>query len=274
MEERELVGAFVSGARDGSVPGLLIDGDLLYVEGWWHAALRIAPDVHIVRAEVPPRPTAVLELLAASLGDAGLQHVPGGDNPLINAITYVTGDVSGLEWNLWARSAQIGAAAIAQRAGGETVLPGSESGYDLVGLFETAGTPLSDNLPGNRGDISAEFAESLLGGGQLAAVVLAVGLADEQVAGLRDALPTCRLESRAIEEAVSACGIIKPDLVVVDASTRRGRDFLLEFRAEACGRFVPVAAVTAEPVPPGADTTLEPAASAVGWSDRLAPLLP
>lgn len=271
MAERELVEAFVAGARAGSVPGLLVDGDLLYVEGWWHAALRIADDVFIVRAEAPPRSTLVLELLAASLKQAGLRPVPGGDNPLINPITFTTGDVSGLEWDLWAPSESLGAAAITQRAGGE---PGSTSGFDLVGVFETAGRPLSENLPGNQGDISAEFAESLMGDGTPAPVVLAVGLLDDHVSGLRDALPACKLESRSIEEAVSACGIIKPDLVVVDASTDRGRNFLLEFRAEACGRFVPVAAVTRDPVPPGADTTLEPAASPAGWSGQLGPLLP
>ncbi|HVL99217.1 MAG TPA: hypothetical protein VM324_07995 [Egibacteraceae bacterium] len=274
MGDLELVEAFVNGERDGSVPGLQIQGDVLYVGGWWHAALRVTPDVYVVRAEPPPKPVPVLELLAVALERSGLQAVDGGDNPLINAITYVTADVSGLEWTLWAPDAERGAAAIAHRAGSETApASGQESDIGVFEGFDAPGEPLTENLPGNYGDISAEFARALLDGMPIP-VVLAVGLGEDVVTDLEMLLPSCRIEHRSFDDAIATCGMLKPDLVLVDTAEDRGQRFVLEFRAEACGRVVPVAAVSVDDVPPGADVTLDPRTGPLAWQDQLVALLP
>lgn len=273
MGDLGLIQSFVDGASDGSVPGLQIQGDVLYVGGWWHAALRVAPDVFIVRDEPPPKPVPALDLLAVTLERSGLRIVDGGDNPLINPITYVTADVSGLVWNLWAADAERGAAAIAGRAGSETSPPpGAGGSFDLVSL-DSGGQALTENLPGNYGDISAEFAEALLDG-MPTPVVLTVGLPDDVVADLEATLPNCRIEPRSLDDAITTCGLLKPDLVVVDAAHERGRSFVLELRAEACGRVVPVAAVTLEVAPPGADVTLDSRTGPLVWQDQLLALLP
>lgn len=277
MSDLGLVEAFVGGARDGSVPGLQIQGDTLYVSGWWHAALRVAPDVYIVRAEPPPDPVPVFDLLVVALERLGLQAVEGGDNPLIDAITYVTADVSGLKWDLWAHSAERGAAAIARRAGSETAPPSGEgSGFDP--LFDAPGGPLTENLPGNYGDISGEFARALLDG-MPTPVVVAVGLSGDVVTNLEAMLPRCRVESRTLDDALPACGVLKPDLVLVDTAEERGRRFVLELRAEACGRSIPIVAVApadgpGDEIPPGATVALDAGTGPVAWQDDLVALLP
>lgn len=272
MSDLELIEAYVQGAGDGSVPGLQVQGDVLYVGGWWHAALRIAKDVYIVRAEPPPQPGPFLDLLAVALERSDLQVVEGGDSPLIDAITYVTADVSGLEWNLWAPDAERGEAAIARRAGAETA-PVSGSGSDPLEGFDAPGESLLENLPGNYGDISAQFARALVDG-MPTPVVLAVGLPEDVVADVEAMLPRCRIESRTMDDAIATCGLLKPDLVLVDAAGERGRRFLLEFRADACGRFVPVAAVTVDGEPPGADVALDSRAGPLAWQEQLLALLP
>lgn len=273
MSDLDLVEAFVRGATSGSVPGLQVQGDTLYVAGWWHAALRVSADAFIVRAETPPDPVPVFDLLAVALEQAGLRIVDGGDNPLINPITYVTADVSGLEWELWAPSAERGAEAIAQRAGAETAPPsGSESGFDLD-AWDTPGKPLTENLPGEYGDISKEFARALLDG-MPTPVVVAVGLPDDVVTDLEALLPACRVESRGLDDALPACGMLKPDLVLVESGGHRGRNFIMELRAEACGRVIPIAAVTRDPVPAGANVTLDSGAGPLAWQEQLLELLP
>lgn len=273
MGDLGLVEAFVGGARSGSVPGLQVTGDVLYVAGWWHAALRVAKDTFIVRAEPPPEPVPVFDLLTVDLERLGLHEVEGGDNPLINAVTYVEADVSGLEWRLWAPSAERGAEAIAQRAGAESAPPSGEAAvFDLVN-WNAPSERLTENLPGNYGDVSAEFAEAFLDG-MPTPVVVAVGLPDDVVTDLRALLPACRVELQRMDEALSACGLLKPDLVLVDTAAERGRHFVLELRGEACGRSIPIAAVTTEPVPPGANVTLDPGAGPMDWHDQLVELLP
>lgn len=272
MGELGLVEAFVGGAGDGAVPGLQIQGDVLYVSGWWHAALRVSADTFIVRAETPPEPGPVFDLLTAALQRAGLQVVEGDDNPLIHAITYVTADVSGLAWNLWAPSAERGAQAIARRAGSETAPP-SAAGTDPPEGFDAPGEPITENLPGNYGDISAEFARALLDG-MPTPIVVAVGLPEGVVADLETLLPACRVESRGLDDALPACGLLKPDLVLVDGAGRRGRRFILELRAEACGRVIPIVAVTSDPVPPGATETVDARTGPMHWHEQLVELLP
>ncbi|HJV09416.1 MAG TPA: hypothetical protein VJ653_07030, partial [Acidimicrobiales bacterium] len=67
---------------------------------------------------------------------------------------------------------------------------------------------------------------------------------------------------------------IIPTVVLVDATGQTGKEFMMELRAAACGRFLPVAAVTPERVVPlGADITLDPA-TPEAWIDPIRRLLP
>lgn len=256
-DEPDLVRSFIDGARAGTAGGLLIEGDALLLDGWWQAAFRLADDAFLVRAEAPPVPTDLVDRLTGALHAAGLEEIPG-EHKLVHAVTYAELSVVGVHWTLWAPDAPRGTAALGARAAPES-------------MPQEWAPSVSDDPA--LGDLSAEFARSLVDGMPVS-VVLAVGLDDETVAGLVAAAPGCRVESRRLEEAVTACGRLVPHLVVVDASGDEGRRFLLEFRAEACGRHVPVAAVTEGDVPPGADTTLDPRRSPSSWREQLVRLLP
>lgn len=258
-----LVEAFLDGARTGLAPGLYVEGDVLYLDGWWQAAFRVAEDVFIVQAEPPPSPTDVVDLLAAGLERRGLQPIPG-EHPLMQAVTYAELSVTGVEWTLWAAEAARGQHALASRTDPD--------------LAEGPGAAVSGSAPSAwdhpaLGDLSEEFAKSMRDG-MPQSVILTVGLGDEAVADLEEVVPDCRVQGSGFDDAVAACGVTVPHLVIVDASTDHGRRFLLEFRAEACGRHVPVAAVTDAGELPGADTTLDPQVSPAMWRDELAHLLP
>lgn len=258
-----LIESFLDGARTGLGPGLYVEGDVLYLDGWWQAAFRLAEDVFIVQAEPPPSPTDVIDLLAAGLERRGLQPIPG-EHPLVQAVTYSELSVTGVEWTLWAAEAARGQQALASRTDPD--------------LAEGPGAAVSSSAPSAwdhpaLGDLSDEFAKSMRDG-MPESVILTVGLDDKAVADLEGVVPDCRVQGTGFGDAVAACGVTVPHLVIVDASTDRGRRFLLEFRAEACGRHVPVAAVTDADEVPGADTTLDPGVSPVAWRDRLVHLLP
>lgn len=258
-----LIEAFLEGARTGLGPRLYVEGDVLYLDGWWQAAFRLAENVFLVQAEPPPSPTDVVDLLTAGLERRGLHPIPGED-PLVQAVTYAELSVTGIEWTLWAAEAERGQQVLAARtdpdlaAGSAAARSGSApSVWDHPML----------------GDLSEEFARSMRDG-MPQSVILTVGLGDKAVADLEGVVPDCRVQGAGFDEAVAVCGVTVPHLVIVDASTDYGRRFLLEFRAEACGRHVPVAAVTDAEEVPGADTTLDPQASPGVWRDELVHLLP
>ena len=70
------------------------------------------------------------------------------------------------------------------------------------------------------------------------------------------------------------CGGIIPTVVVIDASAQTGKEFVMELRAAACGRFLPVVAVTPDTVVPlGADIALDPAEPS-SWVEPIRRLLP
>lgn len=252
-----LIHAFLNGATNGRGSSLYVEGDALYLHGWWQAAFRLADDVYLANGEPPPDDTAVMDQLADALRRSGLEEIPG-EHPLAQAVTYAELSVAGLEWVLWARDAQRGEAALADR-----VAPGSKPEGWAPSVWDD---PAS-------GDLSAEFAKSLVAG-MPPSVVLAVGLDDDVVGELQAVLPSCRVEARPQQEAIAACGFIVPHLAIVAASTTEARQFLLEFRAEACGRHVPVVALTDDEVPPGADVALDPRQSPAAWKDQLLELLP
>jgi hypothetical protein len=107
-------------------------------------------------------------------------------------------------------------------------------------------------------------------------LVLALGVDADQTAVLADVVTECRFECRPLEAVTpDICGSLLPTLMLVDATTQAGREFIMEMRAAACGRFVPVVAVSGDAgVPLGADIAVDPATAAATWADSIRRLLP
>lgn len=258
-----LIEAYLDGARSGrALGGLYIEGDVLCVDGWWQAACRLAEHAFILRAESPPSATHALELLTAGFERRGLQPVPG-EHPLAQAVIYTELSLSGVEWTLWALDPEEGQAALAARAAPDVADAPSAPAPSAPSVWDHPAA----------GDLSADFAASLQEG-MPASVVLTVGLDAQRVAELEAVVPDCRVQAADLAEAIAACGVTVPHLVIVDGATEDGRRFLLEFRAEAGGRHVPVAAVADADGAPGADITLDAAAAPAAWEDQLRRLLP
>lgn len=266
MDDREVVRAFVTaGARQGFGPSLNIERDALLFDGWWHAAFRVAPETFIVRHDEPPGETTVLDDLAAELSGRGLGPA-GQDLPVVVALTYAELSLSGgVGWTLWARDPASGQADLAARIGAESFLegPGLEEAVD----YETVS---AEPLP----DLSAELEGARRMAGLPATVVVAVGVDRAKLNQLQPVMPECRFEWVDLDVALGACGPLHPALVLVDATTQVGREFIMEFRADACGRFLPVVALTHDELPLGADLALDPDHDPLSWAEPLRRLLP
>ncbi len=258
MDDRQVIEAFLEGSTDASGPALHIEGDALLVAGWWHGAFRLMPEAIIVRRDSPPEDLPVIDDLQEALARRGLSEIPG-DHPLIEAITYTELTTAGLPWRLWATNAAVGEAAIIARAGAESmprdwtpedaaVVEGMSS--QLEGARRIAGLPPS--------------------------LIVAIGLPRDVVYALEASVPECRFEARGLGEiAPEACGDLGPALALVDATGRAGREFIMELRAAACGRFLPVAAVVeGASAPAGADVALDVRTPPPTWREALLRLLP
>ncbi len=267
MDDREVVRAFVTaGARQGFGPSLNIERDALLFDGWWHAAFRVAPETFIVRYDEPPGQTTVLADLAGELSGRGLAAV-GQDLPVVVALTYAELSLSGgVGWTLWSRDAASGQADLAARIGAESYLEGP--GVEDPGGYEPV---LTEPVP----DLSAELEGARRMAGLPPTVVAAVGVGRAKLNQLQPVMPECRFEWVPVDTALNACSPLGPALVLVDATTQLAREFIMEFRADACGRFLPVVALTHdEEVPLGADLALDPDQDPLSWVEPLRRLLP
>ncbi|HET7489232.1 MAG TPA: hypothetical protein VFJ85_14975 [Acidimicrobiales bacterium] len=255
MDDAAVIDGFLrQGAKRGFGPTLHIEGDALMLHGWWHTAYRVTDEVIAVRNEEPREEAPVLDDLIAALEAKGLLRV-AIDPPLIQPITYTELSLGQVSWALWAPDPDTGQRALEAKAGEETFL--------------------SDN-PFQEADWTAELGGARRVAGLPTALVLTVGVEQEQAEALGAALGDCRMEIRTFEEfPPSSCGALIPGAIVVDATGDRGREFIMELRTEACGRFIPVAALTdsAGP-PPGADEVLHPAAPPAAWVPVVRSLLP
>ncbi|MDP9388625.1 MAG: hypothetical protein M3Q48_12120 [Actinomycetota bacterium] len=261
MDDRDVIDGFVTGAaRRAFGPTLHLEGDALFLHGWWQAAFRVAPGVFIVRNEEPREDAPALGDLVAALGDAGLHEV-ALDHPLVHPITYTEMAIGQVSWALWAVDLPTAEAALSARAGADTFLTDA---------------PLGEPVVPESADFSAELGGARRLAGLPAAVILTVGLPAERNEQLQATFDDCRFVTRSFEEMPpSACGALIPTLVVVDATAETGREFVMELRAEACGRFLPVAAVTpGNEVPLGADVALDPGQPPAAWVEPLRALLP
>lgn len=259
MEDREVIDAFVNGGSQRAFgTSLHIETNTLVLDGWWHACMRVSNDVFTVRNEEPPRETAVVEDIVAALTAKGLAHV-GTDLPAITFITYTTIALGLVSWKLWAPDLPTGEAALAAKVTEDSLLENTAY-YD----------------PHRDVDYSAELGGARRNAGLPPSVVLTIGLSGDVVEPLEKELSTCRVESRAFGQiSPDGCGSLIPSLLVVDASEQQGKEFCMQFRAAACGRFIPVLAVTPDAIPPlGADAAVSADQGPHGWIEPIRNLLP
>lgn len=258
MEDSEVISAFVhEGARTAFGPSLHLEGDCLFFDGWWQACFRISPQAFALRNEAPPRETDALTALAAELSATGLQ--PVDMNPdLLYAITYTEIALGLVAWDIYAPDLATSSAALARRAGADAFL----------GDYNT-------DEPFKEADYTAELGGARKLAGLPPSVVLTIGLDEDKTRSIQGHLSDCRFVTHTFDTIQpEMCGGIIPTVVLIDASAPVGKEFVMELRAAACGRFLPVAAVTTEKVVPlGADITLDPAAPD-SWIEPIRRLLP
>jgi hypothetical protein len=257
VEDAEVVRAFVEeGAKRAFGPSLHIEGDVLFYDGWWQASVRVSPRVFAVRAEEPPDDAAVLQRLTDSLAAKRLDDV-GTDYPLVAVITYCEIALGPVAWSVWAPDADTAQADLHERVG-----------RDALFGDEVSPKPVEP-------DYSAELGGARRLSGLPASLVLTLGIDADRTAALAEALTDCRFESRPLEAVTpDVCGSLLPTLMLVDATTQAGVEFIMEMRAAACGRFVPVVAVTGAGVPLGADVAVDPASPPATWAEPIRRLLP
>lgn len=257
VDDRDVIEAFTSGARKAFGPELHIEGDALFLAGWWQAAFRVAPGVVLLRNEEAPDDSPVLVSIAEALASYGLTEV-GVDLPAMTPIIYTELTLGAASWTLWAADLPSGESALATRAMADSFVGG----------------PTADPMAPS--DLGAELGGARRLAGEAPSLILTVGLKADVVTQLDASMTECRFISRTFGEIVpDRCGTLIPTLIMVDADEGAGRDFILGLRNDVYCRFLPVVAVTAGPsVPPGADISLDPAEPPAAWAGALRRILP
>ncbi len=258
MEDREVIAAFLhDGARTAFGPSTHLEGDCLFLDGWWQICFRVSPDVFSVRRDAPPRDTDIVDQVTLELSVSGMQPV-ATNPPLLYAITYTEIALGIVQWEVWAADAKTAEAAISARAGADAFL----------GDYAT-------DEPFKEPDYTAEMGGARRNAGLPPSIVLTIGVDEDRTRALEGNLPDCRFITRDFDSITpEMCGGIIPTVVLIDASGPTGKEFVMELRAVACGRFLPVAAVTSDAqVPLGADIALDPTNTDT-WVDPIRRLLP
>jgi hypothetical protein len=258
MEDSAVIHAFVhEGATTAFSPNLHLEHDCLFFDGWWQACFRISPDVFSIRNEPPPRETDVCDRLREKLTERGLQHVDSNPD-LLYTITYTEIALGLVAWDIYASDPAAAKAALSARAGADAFL----GDYDTDEPFKEA-------------DYTAELGGARMLAGMPPSVVLTVGVDEDSARVLQSHMSDCRFVTHTFDTIQpEMCGAIIPTVVLVDASQPVGKEFVMELRAAACGRFLPVAAVTPDNVVPlGADMALDPT-DPNSWVDPIRRVLP
>jgi hypothetical protein len=234
-----------------------IETDCLFLDGWWQASFRVSPDVFSTRHDPPPRESDIVDLVAKELSGRGLEVVDSNPS-LLYAITYTEIALGLVAWDVWAPDKATAMAALSARAGDDAFL----------GDYAT-------DEPFQEADYTAELGGARMLAGLPPSVVLTVGVGEDQTRAIQGHLSDCRFVTHTFDTIKpDMCGAIIPTVVLVDASAQVGKEFVMELRAAACGRFLPVAAVTTDTVVPlGADLTLDPARPEA-WVEPIRRLLP
>lgn len=259
MEDIDVIDRFVHrGSRTAFGPTLHIEGDALLIEGWWPAVYRIGPGAFILRGEDPPFDTNVMAEARSVLTAAGLTYV-ASDLPAVTQITYTSQYSLGyVPWDVWGTDLAAAEAALAVRATDES-------------FIESAGV-----IGNGAGDFISELGGARRVGGLPPSVILTVGVASSAVEPLESLLTDCYIVSKGMGEiAPDACGALIPTLMLVDGTVEAGRNFMMELRAVACGRTIPVVAVMDEPgVPLGANAAVRLTDEPGQWVSPIRDLLP
>jgi hypothetical protein len=260
VDDLEVIDAFVNrGARRGFGPSLHIEGDdVLMLDGWWHLALRVSPDAFIVRGEEPPRQTTIPDDITRALSERGFAHV-ASDLPGLTVLTMSKASLGYVEWQVWAADVASAHAAVAAAVTEDSFFQDTE-------YYNPTAEP----------DYSSELAGARRLAGLPPSIVLTVGLPSDQAGALENALDDCRFVNKAFGEIEpDACGSLIPTVIVIDASEQQGREFVMQLRAVACGRYTPVVAVTPDAVAPlGADTAVRIGDAPSAWAPALRSYLP
>jgi hypothetical protein len=258
VEDTEVIAAFLhEGARTAFGPSAHLEGDCLFLDGWWQVCFRVSPDVFAIRNEAPPRESDLREQIAMELTVMGMQ--PVATNPdLLYAITYTEIALAIVQWEVWAVDAVTAELAISTRAGVDAFL----------GDY-TTGEPFKEP------DYTAEFGGARRSAGLPPSIVLTIGVDEKQTRELAGNLLDCHFVTRTFDDIKpEMCGSLIPTVVLIDATGQTGKEFVMELRAAACGRFHPRAPVTSETqVPLGADVALDPT-NPDTWVDPIRRLLP
>jgi hypothetical protein len=258
MEDKEVINAFVhEGARTAFGPSTHLEGDCLFLDGWWQVCFRVSPDTFSIRSEPPPRETDIIDQVAMELSVTGMKPVLSNPS-LLYAITYTEIALGIVQWEVWSADEATATNALTARAGLD----------QFLGDYAT-------DQPFQEPDYTAEMGGARRNAGLPPSIVLAIGVDEDKARSLEGNLPDCRFITREFDDITpEMCGGIIPTVVLIDATEQTGREFVMELRAVACGRFLPVAAVTTDKqVPLGADVALDPA-NPDTWVDPIRRLLP
>jgi hypothetical protein len=259
MDDLELIDAFVNGGAQRAFGETLhVEGDVILIDGFWHAALRVTPECFTVRSEEPPIEGTTLQDIERALTARGLAHVMD-DHPGIPVLTMAKASLGFVPWAVWGTDAAAADAALAKAVNEESFFqdteyynPTAETDYtaELHGARRLAGLPTS--------------------------LILSIGLDEERLDKLGAALGDCVFTIKQFGEIEpDVCGSMVPTLILVDATEQRGREFVMALRAASCSRVLPLVGVTADgSTPLGADTGLGADQDPAAWAPPIRTLLP
>lgn len=264
MDDRDAIEAFVNeGAQRAFGETVHTEGDVLLLDGYWHILMRVGDSTFIVRDEEPPIETKVFEQIADVLEAKGLSKV-ASDLPGITVLTMEKASLGYVSWHVWATDL---ATALAAVAAGVTDDSFMETG--------SVGGSYSEPAPLDK-DYSAEYHGARRLAGLPTSLVLTVGLDAQQEERLGGALEDCHFINKRLGqiEADACCSLI-PTLVLVAATEQQGRDFIMQVRAAACGRVIPVVGITPDAnAPLGADLGVLAGSDPATWVEPIRNLLP
>jgi hypothetical protein len=267
MDDRQVIEAFVNDrAQQAFGETLHIEGDVLILDGFWHVCLRVGDDAFIVRAEETPSESTVPGQIAEVLTARGLSHV-ASDLPGLTVLTMEKASLGYVNWDVWATDLAAGQAAVAGALS-------EESFFDPGGGVEWAAPLAGADVPGK--DYSAEYHGARRLAGLPTSLVLTVGVDDERMQKLGVALEDCHFITKQLGEInADACCSLIPTLVLVNATDQTGQEFVMQVREAACGRVIPVVAVTPDASAPlGADAGVPAGADPSSWASTIRNLLP
>jgi len=260
MLDTELIDAFLRGeSAHGFGETLHVEPEVLILDGYWHACLRVTGDCFILRNEEPPGDTAVLDQIAAALRARGLERV-ADDLPGITVLTMEKASLGYVSWQVWAPDRPAAEAAVAKVVGEHSFLVQGEYYPD----------PEAD------ADYESEYHGARRLAGLPTSLVLSVGVPPDRLSTLGTALEDCHfIEKKLGEIEADACCSLIPTLILVDATSQQGQEFVMQIRTAACGRVLPLVAVTPDgSAPLGADAGLVADADPTTWAPPIRNLLP